>query len=188
MSGADPAAPVAVAFTHVHSLRIASGAEALAARVLLADGTAGFGFTLNDDAGMARDMAAWDALGRSKGVPLHALLGGAHRKTVRIEKDEGRAISPGPAAHRVDPFALGSVGRVLEIAATFDPGIALLAPHAHPWEIQYCAALAAALKGAEVRIVVRSDAPPEIPVSGEPGIAIDWAAEPAFGRIRWQGP
>ena len=179
------AAPVSIAFTHVHSMRIASGAEALAARVLLADGTAGFGFTLNDDAGMARDMAAWDALGRSKGVPLHALLGGAHRKTVRIEKDEGRAIPPDSAAHRVDPFALGSVERVLKIAAMFDLGIALLAPNAHPWEIQYCAALAAAIKGRDAKIVVRSDFSPEIPVSEKPGIGIDWSAEPAFGEIRW---
>ena len=76
------AAPVSIAHTHVHSLRIASGAEALVARVLAADGTAGFGFTLNQDAGVARDMAAWDALGRSKGVALHSLLGGSYRKKI----------------------------------------------------------------------------------------------------------
>ena len=58
-------APVSIAHTHVHSLRIASGAEALVARVLAADGTAGYGFTLNLDAGVARDMAAWDALARA---------------------------------------------------------------------------------------------------------------------------
>ena len=76
-------APVSIAHTHVHSLRVASGDEALVARVLAADGTAGFGFTLNLDAGVARDMAAWDALGRSKGVPLHALLGGSYRRNVK---------------------------------------------------------------------------------------------------------
>ena len=81
-------APVSIKHTHVHSLRIASGAEALVARVLAADGTAGYGFTLNMDAGVARDMAACDALGRSKGVPLYGLLGGTHRRTVKCMLDE----------------------------------------------------------------------------------------------------
>ena len=88
------AAPVSIAYTHVHSLRVASGAEALVARVLLADGTAGFGFTLNLDAGVARDMAAWDALARLKGVPLYGLLGGSYRKTINLLKDELPAIPP----------------------------------------------------------------------------------------------
>jgi len=88
------AAPLSIAHTHVHSLRIASGAEALVARVLAADGTAGFGFTLNLDAGVARDMAAWDALARSKGVALHSLLGGSYRTKVKCEKDDNPAIAP----------------------------------------------------------------------------------------------
>jgi L-alanine-DL-glutamate epimerase-like enolase superfamily enzyme len=195
------AAPVSIAFTHVHSMRVASGAEALAARVLLADGTAGFGFTFNDDAGMARDMAAWDALGQSKGVPLHALLGGSHRKTIKIEKDGSGALPPDWAALRkgilddrydllrIDPFAWGSVEQLVTIAAAaaaFDLGIALLAPNAHPWEIQYCAALAATIRGEDTKIIVRSHPAPEIPVSGKPGIAIDWLLEPAFGSIQWQ--
>ena len=69
-------APVSISHTHVHSLRVATGEEALVARVLAAGRTEGFGFTLNLDAGVARDMAAWDALGRAKGVPLHGLRGG----------------------------------------------------------------------------------------------------------------
>ena len=81
------AAPVSITYTHVHSLRVASGAEALLARVLLADGTAGFGFTLNLVAAVARDMAAWDALGRSKGVALHALLGGSYLVKIKCVKD-----------------------------------------------------------------------------------------------------
>jgi len=67
---------------------------------------------------------------------------------------------------------------------TFDP---LLAPNAHPWEIQYCAALAATLKGEDTRVIVRS-APPSssIPVSENPGTGIDWSLEPSFGSIQWQ--
>ena len=60
---------------------------------------------------------------------------------------------------RIDPFAWGSVEMVQTIAAVaaaFDLGIALLAPNAHPWEIQYCAALAATLKGDDTRIIVQN--------------------------------
>ena len=197
------AAPVAISYTHVHSLRLASGAEALAARVLLADGAKGFGFTLNDDAGVARDMAAWDALARSKAVPLHALLGGSHRKALRIEKDENPAIPPDWTALRkgildnrfdllrIDPFAWGSLEQVTTIAAAagaFDLGIALLAPNAHPWEIQYCAALAVAIRGDDTKVILRnSPAEKTMTVKDQPGIGIDWSLEPAFGKIQWQG-
>ena len=195
-------APVSIAHTHVHSLRVASGDEALVARVLAADGTAGFGFTLNLDAGVARDMAAWDALGRSKGVPLHALLGGSYRRNVKCMKDELPAIPPDWTALRkdlldgrhellrIDPFAWGSVEMVQTIAAVaaaFDLSIALLAPNAHPWEIQYCAALAATLKGEDTRIVVRSaPAFTSISVSEKQGMGIDWSVEPSFSNIKWQ--
>jgi L-alanine-DL-glutamate epimerase-like enolase superfamily enzyme len=196
------AAPVSIAHTHVHSLRIASGAEALVARVLAADGTAGFGFTLNLDAGVARDMAAWDALARAKGVPLYGLLGGSYRKSIKIFKDELPAIPADWTALRkdildgrhellrIDPYAWGSVEIVQTIAAVagaFDLSIALLAPNAHPWEHQYCAALAATLKGEDTRIVVRT-APSfsEIAVSENQGIGIDWSIEPSFSKIQWQ--
>ena len=195
-------APVSIAHTHVHSLRIASGAEALVARVLAADGTAGFGFTLNLDAGVARDMAAWDALARAKGVPLWGILGGSYRKAASIVNDELPAVSVDWTALRndildgrhellrIDPFAWGSVEMVQTIAAVagaFDLSIALLAPNAHPWEIQYCAALAATFKGEDTRIVVRSKSDlPSIPVSEKPGIEIDWQLEPSFNKIQWQ--
>ena len=198
------AAPVTVAHTHVHSLRIGTGAEALVARVLIADGIAGCGFTLNLEPAVARDMAAWDALGRSRGVALHALLGGSYRRSVQCAKDEIAAIPPDWSALRkdvlenryellrIDPFAWGSVEMVQTIAAVaraFDLDIALLAPNAHPWEIQYCAALAATLKGDDTRIIVRKDMPEkEIPVSDEPGLGIGWASEPGLADIRWQGP
>jgi L-alanine-DL-glutamate epimerase-like enolase superfamily enzyme len=194
-------APVSIEHTHVHSLRIASGTEALIARVVAKDGATGFGFTLNMDAGVARDMAAWDALGRAKGVPLWGLLGGSHRKTTRITKDELPAIAPDWTALRkgilenrydllrIDPFAWGSVEMVQTIAAVanaFDLGIALLAPNAHPWEIQYCAALAATLKGEDTRIIVHSDSSSAIPVSENQGMGIDWSVDPSFSKLPWQ--
>jgi len=196
------AAPVSIAHTHVHSLRIASGAEALVARVLATDGTAGFGFTLNLDAGVARDMAAWDALARAKGVPLFGLLGGSYRNEARTLKDDLPAISADWTALRkdilesrhellrIDPFAWGSVEMVQTIAAianAFDLSIALLAPNAHPWELQYCAALAATLKGEDTKIVSRKD-PLEknIKIPDVPGLGIDWSFEPAFSTIQWQ--
>ena len=195
------AAPVSVAHTHVHSLRLASGAEALVARVRAADGTSGFGFTLNMDAGVARDMAAWDALARAKGVPLFGLLGGSYRKEVTISKDDNPSIPPDWTALRkdilagrhellrIDPFAWGSVEMVqtvAAVAAAFDLGIALLAPNAHPWEIQYCAALAATLKGDDSRIIVRSvPSSFSVSVSENPGTGIDWSFEPAFSSIQW---
>lgn len=196
------AAPVSIAHTHVHSLRLASGAEALVARVLAADGTAGYGFTLNLDAGVARDMAAWDALGRSKRVPLFGLLGGSYRKKINLVRDENPSIPPDWTALRkdildgrhellrIDPFAWGSVEMVQTIAAVaaaFDLGIALLAPNAHPWEVQYCAALAATLKGEDTRIIVRSvPSFSSISVSESAGIGIDWSLEPSFSSIQWQ--
>lgn len=197
------AAPVSVAHTHVHSLRLASGAEALVARVLVADGTRGFGFTLNMDAGVARDMAAWDALARAKRVPLFGLLGGSYRKKAAISKDENPSIPADWTALRkdilagrhellrIDPFAWGSVEMaqtIAAVAAAFDLGIALLAPNAHPWEIQYCAALAATLKSEDTRIILRKELEEkEIKISSQAGLGIDWSFEPAFSSIQWLG-
>lgn len=195
------AAPVAIAHTHVHSMRTAAGAEALAARVMLADGTAGYGFTLNDDAGVARDMAAWDALGRSRGVPLYGLLGGTYRRKVRVERDDlpalphdWEALRKGVLENRwdllrIDPFAWGSVEAVQTVAAAaaaFDLGVALLAPNEHPWEIQYCVALAATIRGEDTKVIVRKASPGEMPVSQEPGVGINWSVEAALQKIQWQ--
>ncbi len=172
---------MSIAHIHVHSLRILSGAEALAARVLTVEGVAGFGFTLNLDAAVARDMAAWDALARSRNVPLYALLGGKQRDVVTIERDDSQL------RRRIDPFALGSVETVQAVvAAAPDESLALLAPNAHPWELAWCAALAAALPGRDARILVRAGPPASaIAVSGHPGVGVDWSLEPAFGAIRW---
>ena len=185
-------------------MRLASGKEALLARVLAADGTAGFGFTLNEEAGVARDMAAWDALGRSEGVSLFKLLGGSHRKTVSVAKDDLPAIAPDWSNFRkgildnrwellrIDPFAWGSVEIVQTIAASaaaFELGVALLAPNEHPWELQYCAALAATIKGDDTKVIVRGSSPfTSISVLEVPGVGIDWNAEAHFAGIRWQNP
>jgi L-alanine-DL-glutamate epimerase-like enolase superfamily enzyme len=193
------AAPVSVSHTHVHSIRLRCGREALAARVLARDGTAGFGFTLNDDAGVARDMAAWDAAARGRAAPLYALLGGARRTSVPLARDELPAIAPDWEALRkgmregrwrelrLDPFAWGSLEMIHTIAAgAAGSPIALLAPNAHPWEIAWCVALAATLSGEDVKVLIRT--PPErpsLPVPAAPGVGVDWPAEPAFSAIRW---
>ena len=193
------AAPVSVSHTHVHSIRLQSGREALVARVLAADGTAGFGFTLNDDAGVARDMAAWDAAARIRNAPLYALLGGARRTQLPVLQDDLPAIAPDWDALRkgirdnrwkllrLDPFAWGSLEMIHSIAAVAgDRGIALLAPNAHPWELAWCALLAATLPVADAHVIVR--VPPKeaaIAVSDRPGAGIDWPLEPAFAAIRW---
>ncbi len=115
-------------------------------------------------------------------------------------KDELPAITPDWSALRkdilegrhellrIDPFAWGSVEMVQTIAAVaaaFDLSIALLAPNAHPWEVQFCTALAATLKGEDTRIISRKDHA-AAKVSGQPGVGIDWSLEPAFSKIQWQ--
>jgi len=147
-------------------------------------------------------MAAWDALARSKGVSLCRLLGGTYRKTVSVAKDDLPAIAPDWSEVRkgvqdnrwemlrIDPFAWGSVEMVQTLAAAaaaFELGVALLAPNAHPWEIQYCAALAATIKGDDTRVVVRNALPlTSVPVPEVSGVGIDWTTEPSFNKIQWQ--
>ena len=170
-------APISIAQIHVHSLRLRSGAEALVARVLTVDGVAGFGFSFGTEAFPARDMAAWDAAARGRGVPLHALFGKRLRERVAI------VLEP-PGFHRpINPFE-----DLLEDArsrAQGDGVVTLLAPNAHPWELSYCTALAAAVVG-DVRIAVPHAVDLEsMTVPDTPGIAIDWTAEPAFAALRW---
>src|SRR6185503_13454908 len=169
--------PVSIGHIHVHALRLASGAEALVARVLTVDGVTGFGFSFGTEAFPARDMAAWDAAARGRGVPLHALFGKRMRDRVAIVLEQ-------PGSHRrINPFA-----DPLDEArsrAQVDDAVTLLAPNAHPWELSYCAALAATL-AAEVQIAVRVEPPARwITVSDEPGIDIDWSLEPGFAGLRW---
>ncbi|MGH8311338.1 MAG: hypothetical protein ACRETX_16285, partial [Steroidobacteraceae bacterium] len=92
---------------------------------------------------------------------------------------------------RVNPFAWGSIEQVQTIgssAAALDLDIALLAPNSHPWEIAYCAALAATLPGDDARIIVRGDpSAVSVAVPQSPGVGVDWSLEPGFAALRWQG-
>ncbi|HTQ77638.1 MAG TPA: hypothetical protein VMI15_06410 [Burkholderiales bacterium] len=196
------AAPVRVGFTHVHSIRLASGPEALVARVALEGGGEGYGFNLALDPAPARDMAAWDAFARRRGLPFAEALGGRRRERVPVELDEQPALKPDwdearramferrYKLLRVDPFAWGSVELVLSIgaaAAALDTPVALLAPNAHPWEVAYAAALAATFPG-NVKVIQRAN--PEAPAAEAPrvpGLGVGWALEPAFASIRWLG-
>lgn len=184
----------------MHSLRLASGAEALAARVVAQGGVHGFGFALALEPAVARDMAGWDAYAKSRGAPLWRLLARRASPRVPIERDEEPALRPDWEAARramaerrhrvlrVDPFAWGSLESVQTIAAAAAQGgvpLALLAPNAHPWEIAWCAALA----GAGDRVILRRDPPsPFVESPEEPGIGVPWTIEPAFGSIRWLDP
>lgn len=173
---APMSAPVSIAHTHVHSIRTATGLEALVARVLTPEGVAGFGFTLNMDAAVARDMAAWDAAARARGAPLYTLLGEKKRESVAVTDKTSFLV--------IDPFALGSLERTLAEAGT--RSVALLASNGHPWEIAWCAATAAVLPGNDVTILTAgAPAVPACQVSSDPGIGIDWSLEPAFRAIRW---
>ena len=195
------AAPIGIAHTHVHSLRLLGGSEALAAKVRTHGGGTGFGFSLSLEAEAARDMAAWDAFARAHECPLYLLLGGAYRAATPVRRDAEAALDPDLDALRegilqnrfdllrVDPWALGTLERFQSAAAlaqAFDLDLALLAPHAHPWELAWCATLAATLPGADTRIIVRGEppcaqvAPPRIA-----GAGIDWAQEPAFASLTW---
>lgn len=193
------AAPVTVVHTHVHSIRVGAGQEALVARVLLKDGTAGFGFSLDLDAGVARDMAAWDGHAKATGEPLWRMLGGT-RPEVPVVLDGEPALAPdweplhrGMQARRyklvrVAPFAWGALEKVEAIvaaAAKLGTPVALLAPNGHPWEIAWCAALAG-----DGGTVITRTAPssPSYQLAGEPGAGVDWRLEPAFGAIRWLDP
>jgi len=182
-------------------MRLASGAEALVARVVLRSGGHGFGFSLTMEPQVARDMAAWDAHARARGLPLWRLLGRRARARVPLVRDEEPALAPDweaarraiaqrPAAPlRLDPFAWGSLESVQTVAAAaarFGSPLALLAPNAHPWEIAWCAALA----GEADRVIVRGEPPAAFAAPAEePGIGVNWSLEPSFAAIRWlDGP
>lgn len=67
-------------------MRLASGEEALVARVLTKDGKAGFGFSLRLDATEARHMAEWYAGARRERPRIEAALGHPWEKAFLEEK------------------------------------------------------------------------------------------------------
>ena len=58
----------------MQSLRLATGEEALVARVLTSDGKTGFGFSMRLDATEARHMAEWAAGARAERPPYESQL------------------------------------------------------------------------------------------------------------------
>ena len=58
-------------------MRLASGQEALVARVVTKDGKTGYGFSFRLDAAEARHMAEWHAGARAEKPRLEPLLGHA---------------------------------------------------------------------------------------------------------------
>jgi hypothetical protein len=85
----------------------------------------------------------------------------------------------------IDPFSWGSLERVQAVAAAaaaFDAALVLVSPSAHPWEIAWCAALAAALPGEDVSVAPAAGA---LIVSEGPGTGVDWLLEPGFAGLRW---
>jgi L-alanine-DL-glutamate epimerase-like enolase superfamily enzyme len=167
-------APVDLVHSHTHSLRIASGEEALVVRVLTRDGAIGVGFTLNLDAAVARDMAAWDAAARRAGCPLWKLLGGQARAAIPVLRASGEGL---------DPWSAGGVEAVLAARPRL-----LVAPHAHPWEIAWCATLAASLGGGTAIAVPGEPKLARAEPANAPGHGIDWSSEPLFSGIRWSDP
>src|SRR3979490_2332566 len=61
-----------LSYMHVHSMRVASGEEALVARARTKEGKVGFGFSLRLDAEEARHLAEWHPGVRQVGRVVHA--------------------------------------------------------------------------------------------------------------------
>jgi hypothetical protein len=64
-----------IEFVHTHSMRLATGQEALVTRVLCRDGRAFFGFSLQLDATEARHMALFHAGLRAERPAITPVLG-----------------------------------------------------------------------------------------------------------------
>lgn len=84
--------PLRLLHSHTHSMRLATGEEALVVRVLAEGGHVGFGFTFVEDVGAARDMATWHAAAATQGRALSALLATAPGEAAALG---ARAPAPG---------------------------------------------------------------------------------------------
>jgi len=115
-------APISIVQTHVHSLRLRNGAEALVARVMTADGVAGFGFSLGPEALPARDMA-----------PARTGPGGATRPPLAAAVGLALATGTFIASYTLwDKYAVATLGTpaVLQGYATFPVMLTAFAPYA----------------------------------------------------------
>jgi len=89
-----------LSYVHVHSMRLASGEEALVARVLAQDGKVGFGFSFRLDAAEARHMAEWHAGVRKEPPRLEPLLDHAWEQAFLEKKPVPWNVEPGFAKIR----------------------------------------------------------------------------------------
>ena len=71
--------------THIHSIRLASGEEALVARVVAKDGRVGLGFSFRLEATEARHMAEWAAGMRGERPAYRPALGHPWEKAWRAQ-------------------------------------------------------------------------------------------------------
>lgn len=72
---------------HVHSMRLATGEEALIARVLTPQGRVGYGFSFRQDATEARHMAEWAAGVRAERPPYESQLDHAWERAYLSDED-----------------------------------------------------------------------------------------------------
>ncbi len=75
------------AFIHVHSIRVATGEEALVARVLAENGRPGYGFSFRLDATEARHMAEYHAGVRADRPPYESQLDHAWERSFLSEEE-----------------------------------------------------------------------------------------------------
>ena len=79
----------------MQSIRLASGEEALVARVIADGGKAGFGFSFRLDAAEARHMAEWQLGARADKPRIDSLLGHAWERAFSEGKSIPWELEPG---------------------------------------------------------------------------------------------
>jgi len=84
----------------VQSLRLATGEEALVARVLTGEGKTGFGFSMRLDATEARHMAEWTAGVRAERPPYESQLDHPWERAWLSDEDIEWDFEPGFAKMR----------------------------------------------------------------------------------------
>jgi hypothetical protein len=87
-------------YLHVHSMRLATGEEALVARAIAPDGRVGYGFSFRLDATEARHMAEWAAGVREERPAYESQLDHAWERAWLSDEDIEWQVEPGFAAIR----------------------------------------------------------------------------------------